>query len=281
MAKVTVGLPVYNGDKYLDKALESLCCQSFDDFEILISDNASTDKTPDIISKWQEQSSKIKYFRQNENLGMVGNFDWVFNNASSPFFILAAHDDLWSKDYVKELYETMVSNDGCLLAVPKVIKTNPDGSENLVTPFNDRIDEYKGTKRVKKLLRWAQSGWVYGIFNKEELIKANKATKVYGFAWGNEFITMLPFLLSGKVFGNNNAIYYQRQTGLSEDRYKPKNLKEQYKLYKSFLRESLNILKTSKHSAIAKARLFFAILKYTDKHAWKIRRLIRSLVFFK
>ena len=65
---ITIGLPVYNGAEYLDKALESLSNQKFDGLEILISDNASTDDTPSIIKKWQQTDNRIKSFRQSENI---------------------------------------------------------------------------------------------------------------------------------------------------------------------------------------------------------------------
>ena len=277
MSLITIGLPVYNGEKYLDKALASLTAQSFDDFEILVADNASTDKTRDIIAKYQTLSHKITYHRQPNNIGMIGNFEWLFHNAKSKYFMLAAYDDLWSKDYVKNLYETMRLHKS-LLTVPRVIKINPDDSEALNTPYNEKIDAKKGIKRIKLLLRWVQSGWFYGLFDKEELIKAYAKTNNFGHTWGNEFITMLPFLLSGKVSGNNKAIYYQRQTGLSEDNYKPKNFDAQIKLYKAFLKEAFIALKECPYNYLQKFALSFALLKYTDRHSVKLRRLVKSFI---
>jgi hypothetical protein len=88
----------------------------------------------------------------------------------------------------------------------------------------------------------------------------------------------LPILLSGKVAGNNNAIFYQRQTGLSDQKYSPKTFKTQYELYKEFLSHSLNILDASSYNKWDKIRLILPIFKYTNKHACKIRRLICSIL---
>ncbi|MFA7432045.1 MAG: glycosyltransferase family A protein, partial [Rhodospirillaceae bacterium] len=224
MTAVTIGLPVYNGAEFLEDALASLCAQTFDDLRIVISDNASTDATPDIIATWAARDSRISAHRQPENIGMVPNFAWVLGQADSPWFMLAAHDDTWSPTFVEALYRAATARPGCLLAVPQVIKTHPDGREDTRTPVPETLDQVDGLVRRRLLLRSAQSGWVYGLFDRRARLAAQEPTRRFGHTWSNEFITMLPMLLSGAVTGSNEAIYYQRQTGLSADRYKPKTL---------------------------------------------------------
>ena len=73
MVSVTITLPVYNGADYLDQALASLSAQTFRDMQIIISDNASTDATPDIITAWKARDPRIVSHRQSENIGVMAN----------------------------------------------------------------------------------------------------------------------------------------------------------------------------------------------------------------
>ena len=75
--RLSVGLPVYNGANYLAESLEALLGQSYGDFELIISDNASTDSTPDICQHYAQQDSRIRYFRQPHNIGLAPNHNFA------------------------------------------------------------------------------------------------------------------------------------------------------------------------------------------------------------
>jgi glycosyltransferase involved in cell wall biosynthesis len=91
--RVSVGLPVYNGDKYLQSALTSLLQQDFEDFEIIISDNASTDGTLDICTDFAQRDKRIRYFRNDANIGLAANHNRTFELSNGEFFKWVAHDD--------------------------------------------------------------------------------------------------------------------------------------------------------------------------------------------
>jgi len=98
--KVSVGMPVFNGEKFIREALDSLLAQTFTDFELIISDNASTDKTEAICRKYAIKDKRIRYVRQSKNRGGVNNFKWVLDAAVGEYFMWAACDDKWSKTYL-------------------------------------------------------------------------------------------------------------------------------------------------------------------------------------
>lgn len=100
--RVSIGMPVFNGEKYIRDALDSLLNQTFSDFELIISDNASTDRTEEICCEYASRDSRISYFRQTENNGAITNFQFVLDQASGEFFMWAAYDDLWSQNYLFE-----------------------------------------------------------------------------------------------------------------------------------------------------------------------------------
>jgi glycosyltransferase involved in cell wall biosynthesis len=91
--KVSVGLPVYNGERYLPNALTRLLSQDFSDFELIISDNASTDGTQAICQAYARKDSRIRYFRNEANVGLAANHNRAFLLSRGEFFKWAAHDD--------------------------------------------------------------------------------------------------------------------------------------------------------------------------------------------
>jgi hypothetical protein len=97
---VSIGMPVRNGEPYLQDAINSLLDQDFKDFELLISDNASEDGTPDICHSFAQRDDRIVYQRLPENIGASRNFDRVLSLASAPYFMWAAHDDRWDPRFI-------------------------------------------------------------------------------------------------------------------------------------------------------------------------------------
>ena len=96
-------MPVFNGEEYIDRALKSLLNQTYKNFEVIISDNCSTDSTAEICKKIANNDDRINYIRQQSNIGAKNNFSFVFERASSEYFMWAAHDDVWHPDFLKNL----------------------------------------------------------------------------------------------------------------------------------------------------------------------------------
>lgn len=113
---LTVGMPIYNGASTLTFALDSLLAQTYKNFQIIISDNASTDETREICERYQEKDKRIRYHRQEQNIGALHNFNYVLEIAETPLFMWAAHDDQWEPDFMKELMHLLMSNPTASLA---------------------------------------------------------------------------------------------------------------------------------------------------------------------
>ncbi len=99
--RLTVGLPVYNGEEHLAASLDALLGQSYEDFELVISDNASTDGTADICRSYEKEDSRVRYFRQPHNIGSAGNHNFLADQARTELFKWASHDDLYARDLLK------------------------------------------------------------------------------------------------------------------------------------------------------------------------------------
>ena len=97
---VSIGVPVYNGEEFIEKRLESILNQTFTDFEVIISDNASTDRTQEICKKYEKNDKRIRFFQQEKNCGLFHNYEFVLNHANVKYFVDANVDDLWHEDFL-------------------------------------------------------------------------------------------------------------------------------------------------------------------------------------
>jgi glycosyltransferase involved in cell wall biosynthesis len=113
---LSVGLAVYNGENYLAESLDALLGQSYEDFELIISDNASTDSTDDICLRYAKQDSRIRYIRQPRNIGLAPNHNFVFGQARGELFKWASHDDLYARDLLQHCVAALDENPHSALA---------------------------------------------------------------------------------------------------------------------------------------------------------------------
>lgn len=125
---VTIGMPVYNGERYVDEALESILAQSHEEFVLVVGDNASTDSTEEIVRSYAARDKRIRYLASSENHGAAWNYNRVFAECSSPFFKWAASDDLLAPTCVERCLETLAAEpDTVVLAYPLTRLIGPDG----------------------------------------------------------------------------------------------------------------------------------------------------------
>jgi glycosyltransferase involved in cell wall biosynthesis len=110
LPKISIGMPVYNGEKVIRETLDSLLTQTFTDFELIISDNASTDSSAAICREYAAQDKRIRYVRQRENCGPAANFRFVLDQAVAEYFMWAACDDPRSPDFLDVNYKFLSEN---------------------------------------------------------------------------------------------------------------------------------------------------------------------------
>jgi glycosyltransferase involved in cell wall biosynthesis len=113
---ISIGLPVYNGERYLSATLDCFLAQTFRDFELTICDNASTDRTREIAQAYQARDGRIRYHRNERNLGAIPNFNRAFALSSAPLFKWIAHDDLYEVDYLESCVLLLGSHPDAVLA---------------------------------------------------------------------------------------------------------------------------------------------------------------------
>jgi glycosyltransferase involved in cell wall biosynthesis len=162
--RVSLGMPVYNAERYLEEALESLLGQSFTDFELVISDNASTDRTGDICRAYAAKDERIEYFRMRQNYGLIDNFNTVFRLSIGEYFKWAASDDVCGRDYLLEAVRVLDEDPSTVLVWAKTVGIDEWGQRvplpYQVSDMNSAESVYSPdpTVRFRRLLRniwWA------------------------------------------------------------------------------------------------------------------------------
>ena len=124
---LSIGLPVFNGERYLPKALLSLVDQTWSDFELIVCDNASTDKTEEICRAFASADPRIRYVRNAENIGVSGNFMRTLYLARGHFFKWASHDDVCAPTFVARCIEGLQSNPDIVLCHTESRRIDAEG----------------------------------------------------------------------------------------------------------------------------------------------------------
>ncbi len=172
--KVTIGMPVYNGARTLGKTIDSLLAQTFTDFELLISDNASTDDTGEICKQYENNDTRLKYYRNDNNIGGLANFNRLVGLGSGSLFVWAACDDLWEPEYISELVHLLESNRDAVLAFCQVDYI--DLSSNRTYPGKSSLSLSRSGNTFRRLARFllfpeveSKASMIYGVMRKSVL----------------------------------------------------------------------------------------------------------------
>jgi glycosyltransferase involved in cell wall biosynthesis len=166
---VAIGMPVYNGAKSIKLALDSLLCQTFSDFSIVVSDNASTDGTADIVREYAGQDPRINYVRQEINIGAEANFKFVFHATSSRYFMWAAADDTRSPDFLEKNLNFLEDH---LDYVGSTLRTRFQGREfDPISMGDSSLDQDDFAARLIAFFRtWHANGRFYSLFRRGALV---------------------------------------------------------------------------------------------------------------
>ena len=124
---VSVGVPAFNGEPYVEETLDCILGQTYSNLEILISDNASCDRTGEICRRFAETDPRVRYRRNERNLGAAANYNQVFRMASGKYFKWAAVDDLLSSDFIERCVEVLETRDDAVLCYPKTTIIDEEG----------------------------------------------------------------------------------------------------------------------------------------------------------
>ncbi len=196
---LSIGLPVYNGQRYLSKALDSLLNQEFEDFELIISDNGSNDRTEAICREAAARDSRVRYLRSNENRGATWNFRRVREASSGEFFKYAAYDDECYPAMLRKSMEVIRADSSVALVYTRseVI----DENSAVVPPdCSPRWDSIATTANSASVRLWHVLWWVlhgqacYGVIRSSFLRRVRPCVSV-----ADDWVLLAQLAMLGKI----------------------------------------------------------------------------------
>ena len=207
---VSIGVPVYEGENYLEAALDSMLGQTFSDFEIIISDNGSTDRTDEICRKYASRDTRIRHFTQPSNLGAAENYNFVFHQSRGEFFKWAAHDDICHPRFVERCLDVLRDSPDQVLAYP--LHETIDADENVVKHGGSRPEASAEdvATRVEAALDPRGPGeppWsVFGLMRRDAL----ERTRLHGRYTGSDRTLMVELALLGPFAEIEERLFFNR-----------------------------------------------------------------------
>jgi glycosyltransferase involved in cell wall biosynthesis len=199
---------VYNGEAFLAEALDSLLAQTFTDFELIVSDNASTDATGDICRERAARDARVRYVRQETNVGAMRNFNGVFALARGEYFKWAAHDDVHEPTYLERCVAVLDQRPEVALVYPAARDIDENG-KTLRTQRQDlRTDEANPATRFRAIIRRTHSCVaVLGVVRASVL----RATRLLGSFADCDRVLLAEVALAGRIVELPEPLFVHRQ----------------------------------------------------------------------
>jgi len=167
--RLSIGLPVYNGEEYLAESFDALLGQTYEDFELIVSDNASTDGTEDICRAYAAKDSRIRYLRLPRNIGATPNHNLVLAKARGELFKWASHDDLYGRDLLRLCVEALDEHPEMILAHSGQAVIDGDGKVKVPYEYTLHTDSPSAPKRFRSLLFEPGGDDFYGVLRTDVL----------------------------------------------------------------------------------------------------------------
>ncbi|GAA2821675.1 glycosyltransferase family 2 protein [Kitasatospora paracochleata] len=167
--RLSIGLPVYNGEEYLAESLDALLGQTYEDFELIVSDNASTDGTAEICRTYAAKDSRIRYFRLPRNIGATPNHNLVFARSRGELFKWASHDDLYGRDLLLRCVEALDERPEVILAHADQAVIDGDGQLKVPYEYGLATASPHAPERFRSMLFEPGGDDFYGVLRADVL----------------------------------------------------------------------------------------------------------------
>ncbi|MCX7734873.1 MAG: glycosyltransferase [bacterium] len=280
---VSIGMPTYNGARFIRQTLDYLLAQDYKNFELIVSDNASEDETQQIVLDYAKKDKRIKYYRNDVNLGMAENFKRVFELSSGKYFMWASDHDLHHPTFISRCVEILEKNPNVVLVYSKSIYIDHEGKE-LGPIYLNQMDT-RGLPEVQRFLHvlWNTDFFaVYGLIRRQAL----ERTKIIRKVWSPDYVLLLELSLIGEFMRIPDILFYPRKNRPDENEFNSKimrvralGIEEHFSdIYKitpqTLMGQTRNeiikvILSSHKLNVVNKIFLVFQVLHYF-KHSYNV-----------
>lgn len=210
---VSIGLPVYNGASFLRQTLDNLLAQEYEDFELIIADNASTDETEAIAREFATRDPRIRYDRAAKNHDAQWNFNRVCRMAAAPYFMWASCHDRWDPKFIARFVEILESDPSVVLCFSRAAEIDHDGER--IGPLRGKLDTrgMDRAMRYSKVVRGICCYAIYGLFRTESLQQVLPA----GPSLGPDALALAELAFFGTFAFVDEELFYLRRMSTSSN----------------------------------------------------------------
>ncbi|HTT28273.1 MAG TPA: glycosyltransferase [Solirubrobacteraceae bacterium] len=204
---MSIGLAVYNGERFLAATLDSLLAQTFADFELIICDNASTDRSGEIATDYAARDRRIRYVRHPVNLGAGANYRHAFEASRAPYFRWSAADDLYARESLARCVEVLDREPSVVLTYPQTRLIDEQGS--VIRDYDDglHLTASRASERFAALLeRIGYCNALYGLMRSAALRK----TRLIGDFAGSDIVFQAELALYGPFWEIQERLFFRR-----------------------------------------------------------------------
>ncbi len=253
-------MPTYNRPDGLRRTLEYITKQTYANLEIIISDNASfTPETKLIANEFLSSDSRIKYFRQEENIGVFQNFKFLFDKATGDYFMWAADDDEWMPEFIELCIELFDNDTSLVCPQMELVWRLSNKKDPIKLPdLNKCVSTYE---RISAFLKCAAPSMIYGLHRRASLNSLAAFTRVFDFY---DCALMIRILSQSNVRICDKKLY---AAGIDDSEYKvkPKNASAKSRLeYLPFILYTLKSISNSDIAIRQKIILICALLQFSN-----------------
>lgn len=199
---VTIGMPVYNGERFIREAIASVLNQTFTDFELIIADNCSSDATREICLEQVKHDSRLKYIRHEKNYGAFWNFGFVVRHARGRFFTWLAHDDILEPGFLEHTVNYLVRNTRTVIAAVDFAIIDEFGVELREDKLEDTRESLPWEIRRIPFFEFAYPNvhlCIYGLMQTKLCNSIVAGMKAPTMMTGSEYPLLARFAASGEI----------------------------------------------------------------------------------
>jgi glycosyltransferase involved in cell wall biosynthesis len=204
---VTIAMPVFNGEAYMAQALDSLLSQTFTNFELIISDNASSDRTEEIARHYASMDPRIRYYRNDTNLGAGWNQNRVIQLGRGKYFLMAHHDDVRAPEYIERTLAVLAADPSIVVCYTKTQDIDEHGNPLPRTDPPLDIDSHDRVRRFCEIIRMdhiCEAG--FGLIRMDVLRK----TVMHGNYADSDRVLLAELALYGRLFQIPECLFFRR-----------------------------------------------------------------------
>lgn len=198
---------MYNGENFLERALEAILGQTFDDFEVVLADNASEDRTPQICQTYAARDSRIRYVRNPTDIGGARNHDLVLHLARGGYFKWCAHDDLIAPTYLERCVEILDGDPSIILCHSRTVRFKEPGERWTEEVRASQIGSPRPQDRFGELLRiGGDADLIYGLMRTDALRRAGGMGRYVG----ADLVAVVRLALLGRFHEVPEDLFFKR-----------------------------------------------------------------------